>query len=151
MQLHIGSDHAGLELKAILINHLENAGHQVTDHGPNSYDEFDDYPVFCIPAAEATVANPDSLGIVIGGSGNGEQMAANKVRGARAALVWNKETSALAREHNNANIISLGGRMHTPEFCMELIDTFIATPFSAEKRHIRRIDLISQYENQRIN
>ena len=88
MRIHFGSDHAGLELKAILIDHLKKKGHAVTDHGPFEYDALDDYPVFCIPAAQATAADPESLGIVLGGSGNGEQMAANKVKGIRAALVW---------------------------------------------------------------
>jgi ribose 5-phosphate isomerase B len=147
MRLHIGSDHAGLELKAILIEHLENAGHDVTDHGPYTFDALDDYPLFCIPAAQATAADPESLGIVLGGSGNGEQMAANKVKGIRAALVWNREIAELARQHNNANVISIGGRMHSPEVCKELIDAFIATPFSQDERHVRRIHQITQFEN----
>lgn len=148
MRIHIGSDHAGLELKAILIAHLTSKGHEVTDHGPYVYDALDDYPVFCIPAAQAVATDPDSLGIVLGGSGNGEQIAANKVRGIRAALVWNVEIAKLAREHNNANVISIGGRMHTPEFCKELIDTFVATPFSYDERHMRRIGLIADFENE---
>ena len=146
MRLHIGSDHAGLELKAILVDYLREKGHEVTDHGPHEYDALDDYPVFCIPAAEAVAVDPQSLGIVLGGSGNGEQMAANKVIGIRAALVWSNEIAKLAREHNNANVISIGGRMHSPEVCKELIDTFISTPFSHDERHIRRINLISNYE-----
>ena len=148
MRIHIGSDHAGLEFKAILIEHLTSNGHEVIDHGPFEYDALDDYPVFCIPAAQAVAADPDSLGIVLGGSGNGEQMAANKVKGVRAALVWSIEIAKLAREHNNANVISIGGRMHTPEFCKELIDTFIATPFSYDERHMRRIGLIADFENE---
>ncbi len=148
MRIHIGSDHAGLEFKAILIEHLTSNGHQVIDHGPYEYDALDDYPAFCIPAAQAVAADPDSLGIVLGGSGNGEQMAANKVKGIRAALVWSVEIAKLAREHNNANVISIGGRMHTPEFCKELIDTFIATPFSYDERHMRRIGLIADFENE---
>lgn len=146
MRIHIGSDHAGLELKAILIDHLRSTGHEVTDHGPYEYDALDDYPLFCIPAAEATAVDPESIGIVLGGSGNGEQIAANKVLGVRAALVWSNEIAKLAREHNNANVISIGGRMHTPEVCIELIDTFIATPFSQDERHMRRIGQISDYE-----
>ena len=113
MRLHIGSDHAGLELKTELIAHLVNNGHDVTDHGPYEYDALDDYPVFCIPAAQGVANDPGSLGIVLGGSGNGEQMAANKVKGIRAALVWSLETAVLAREHNNANVISIGGRKHS--------------------------------------
>jgi len=146
MRIHIGSDHAGLEFKAILISHLAESGHEVTDHGPFTYDALDDYPMFCIPAAQAVAADPDSLGIVLGGSGNGEQMAANKVKGVRAALVWSTEIAKLAREHNNANVISIGGRMHTPEVCKELIDVFIATPFSEEERHVRRIQQIAKFE-----
>jgi ribose 5-phosphate isomerase B len=146
MRLHIGSDHAGLELKAMLIEHLTAAGHKVTDHGPYTFDALDDYPLFCIPAAQAVAADSESLGIVLGGSGNGEQMAANKVKGIRAALVWSPEIAKLAREHNNANVISIGGRMHSPEVCKELIDAFIATPFSNDARHVRRIHEIAQYE-----
>lgn len=146
MRIHIGSDHAGLEFKAILISHLTESGHEVTDHGPFTYDALDDYPMFCIPAAQAVAADPDSLGIVLGGSGNGEQMAANKVKGVRAALVWSTEIAKLAREHNNANVISIGGRMHTPEVCKELIDVFIATPFSEDERHVRRIQQIAKFE-----
>jgi len=122
-------------------------GHDVTDHGPYEYDALDDYPDFCIPCAQAVAKDPTSLGIVLGGSGNGEQMAANKVKGIRAALVWSIETAKLAREHNNANIISLGGRMHEADFVKLLIDTFIATPFSNDERHIRRIDKIGNFES----
>ena len=146
MRLHIGSDHAGLELKSELIEHLVSSGHDVTDHGPYEYDALDDYPVFCIPAAEAAAKDQASLGIIIGGSGNGEQMAANKVKGVRAALAWSIETAKLGKEHNNANVIAIGGRMHSIAECKEIIDTFIATPFSNDERHIRRINLISQYE-----
>lgn len=148
MRLHIGSDHAGLELKTILIDHLTAAGHEVTDHGPFAYDALDDYPVFCIPAAQAVAADPESLGIVLGGSGNGEQIAANKVKGIRAALVWSRDTAKLAREHNDANVISVGGRMHSSEVCKELIDVFISTPFSKDERHIRRVKQIADYENK---
>lgn len=149
MRLHIGSDHAGLELKSELIEHLVSKGHDVTDHGPYEYDALDDYPIFCIPAAEAAAKDPASLGIVIGGSGNGEQMAANKVRGVRAALAWSIETAKLAKEHNDANVISIGGRMHSIAECKEIIDAFIATPFSKDERHVRRINLISKYEVDR--
>ena len=96
MRLHIGADHAGFELKAALIEHLTAAGHEVVDHGAFAYDAQDDYPAFCFGAAEAVVAEPGSLGIVIGGSGNGEQIAANKVTGVRAALAWSLETARLA-------------------------------------------------------
>jgi len=147
MRIHIGSDHAGLDFKALIIQHLESKGHQVIDHGPHSFDPLDDYPNFCIPAAVAVVADPGSLGIVLGGSGNGEQIAANKVKGARAALAWSLDTAKLARQHNDANVLSIGGRMHTPEFSLELVDAFIAEPFSGDERHIRRINLISKFES----
>jgi len=148
MKIHIGSDHAGLEFKNKIVKHLEDRGHTVVDHGPHTFDPLDDYPVFCIPAAEAVANEPGSFGIVLGGSGNGEQMAANKVKGVRAALVWSKEIAKLAREHNNANVISLGGRMHDEAFCLELVDTFLATPFPGDERHVRRIALMSKYENE---
>ena len=148
MRIHIGSDHAGLEFKAKVITHLKDNGHDVTDHGPHQYDALDDYPTFCIPTAIATAKDPSSFGIVLGGSGNGEQIAANKVKGIRAALVWSIETAKLARQHNNANVISLGGRLHDEEFCLQLVDTFLATPFTNDERHVRRINQISNYENK---
>lgn len=147
MRIHIGSDHAGLELKAALVEYLKSKGHNVTDHGPYEFDAVDDYPDFCIPTAIATVSDPGSLGIVLGGSGNGEQIAANKVKGVRAALAWSIETAQLAKEHNNANVIGIGGRMHSIEECMRIIDAFIETPFSYDERHIRRINKITKYED----
>ena len=146
MRIHIGSDHAGLELKAALVEYLQGKGHDVTDHGPHEYDAVDDYPDFCIPAAAATAADPVSLGIVLGGSGNGEQIAANKVKGVRAALAWSVETAQLARDHNNANVVGIGGRMHSIEECKTIIDAFVETPFSHDARHVRRINKISKYE-----
>lgn len=148
MNIHIGSDHAGLEFKNRIVEHLKASGHNVVDHGPHAYDPLDDYPIFCIPAAEGVVNDPGSLGIVLGGSGNGEQIAANKVKGIRAALVWSHETAVLAREHNNANVAAIGGRMHTEEFALELVDKFIATPFPGDERHVRRIKLVGQYESE---
>ncbi len=148
MRIHIGSDHAGLELKAELIRHLRGNGHDVTDHGPHEYDALDDYPDFCIPAAEAVAKDPSSLGIVLGGSGNGEQIAANKVKGIRAALAWSIETARLAKEHNNANVIAVGGRMHEISFVKQIIDAFINEPFSNDERHVRRINKISNFENE---
>ena len=146
MRIHIGADHAGLELKSALIEHFTAQGHEVKDHGPYVYDALDDYPDFCIPAAEAVVKDPGSLGIVIGGSGNGEQIAANKVKGVRAALAWSIETAKLAKQHNNANVIAVGGRMHSIDECKAILDSFIAEPFSNDERHIRRIEKISKYE-----
>jgi ribose 5-phosphate isomerase B len=148
MRIHIGSDHAGLELKAELVKHLSSKGHDVTDHGPHEYDALDDYPDFCIPAAQAVAQDPSSLGIVLGGSGNGEQIAANKVKGIRAALAWSIETAKLAKEHNNANVVAVGGRMHEISFVKEIIDAFIGEPFSNDERHVRRIKKISDFEHK---
>ena len=150
MRIHIATDHAGLEFSQQLQAHLAAGGHEVIDHGPRVYDPVDDYPAFCINAARAVVADQQSgleaLGVVFGGSGNGEQMAANKVIGARAALVWNLSTAELAREHNNANIISIGARQHTVGEAIEFIDTFIATEFPGDERHLRRIAQLGEYE-----
>lgn len=149
MRLHIGSDHAGFDLKQALVEHLRVAGHDVVDHGAHTYDPEDDYPSFCFAAAEAVVAEPGSLGIVIGGSGNGEQIAANKVTGVRAALAWSLDTAKLGRQHNNANVIAVGGRMHPEAEAISFVDAFIAEPFSEGERHQRRIDELSAYEAQR--
>ena len=138
---------AGLEFKNVIVKHLESKGHTVIDHGPHVYDALDDYPVFCIPCAEAVAGDVGSLGIVLGGSGNGEQMAANKVKGVRAALAWSIETAKLAKQHNNANVIAVGGRMHSIEDCKAILDAFIAEPFSNDDRHIRRIEKIAKYES----
>ena len=150
MRIHIATDHAGLEFSQDLQKHLRDAGHEVIDHGPQSYEPLDDYPSFCISAARAVVADQNSgieaLGIVFGGSGNGEQIAANKVLGARAALVWSIPTAQLAREHNDANVIAIGARQHTVEEAVSFIDSFIATPFSGEERHVRRIAQLAEYE-----
>jgi ribose 5-phosphate isomerase B len=149
MRVHIGSDHAGFDLKNYLVEALTADGHEVIDHGPDTYDAEDDYPVFCIPAAEAVVADPGSLCIVIGGSGNGEQIAANKVVGTRAALAYNLDTAKLSRQHNDANVIGIGGRMHTREEALEMARLFLATPFSGDPRHARRIALLADYEKSR--
>ncbi|PQZ93588.1 ribose-5-phosphate isomerase [Arthrobacter sp. MYb227] len=150
MRVHIATDHAGLELSAHLIEHLTAKGFEMIDHGPTAYDAEDDYPSFCINAALAVVADQaqglDSLGIVLGGSGNGEQIAANKVAGIRAALAWNLDTARLAREHNNANVVAVGGRQHSLEEATEIIEAFLAEPFSNVERHIRRIGKIATYE-----
>lgn len=149
MRVHIATDHAGFELKNRLVEHFTAKGYEMVDHGAFVYDALDDYPPMCIEAAEAVVAEPGSLGIVIGGSGNGEQMAANCVNGVRAALVWNESIAALAREHNDANVISVGGRQHTEEEIIRFIDVFLTTPFSGDERHQRRIDLMAAYEATR--
>ena len=150
MRSHIATDHAGLELSHFLIEQLGAEGHEVFDHGPQSYDPLDDYPSFCINAALAVIrdqqAGIEALGIVLGGSGNGEQMAANKVHGIRAALVWNESTAKLAREHNNANVVAVGARQHSNEEVLQLIRWFVAEPFSHDERHVRRIGKIAAYE-----
>jgi len=146
MRVFLGSDHAGFELKATLIAHLAEQGHEPIDCGALTYDPQDDYPAPCITAAQRTVDEPGTLGIVIGGSGNGEQIAANKVKGVRAALVWSDDTATLARQHNNANIISIGARNHSLEEALRFVDLFLSTPFSTEPRHQRRIDILDAYE-----
>jgi ribose 5-phosphate isomerase B len=150
MRIHIATDHAGLELSHFLIRELTKQGHEVFDHGPSSYDPLDDYPSFCINAALAVVADQqagvEALGIVLGGSGNGEQIAANKVKGIRAALAWNESTAKLARDHNDANVIAVGARQHTQDEVLHLIELFIAEPFSQDERHVRRIGKVGIYE-----
>ena len=152
MRIHVATDHAGLEFSRSLQAHLRAAGHEVVDHGPAQFDPEDDYPAFCIAAAESVVADQrtgvPALGVVFGGSGNGEQMAANKVHGARAALVWNVSTAQLARQHNDANVISIGARQHTLEEVLHFVDVFIAEPFSGESRHARRIRQLADYEGE---
>lgn len=146
MRVYLGADHAGFEMKNIIADHLREAGHEVVDCGAHEYDAADDYPAFCIEAAARTVNDPGSLGIVLGGSGNGEQIAANKVKGARCALAWSVETAKLAREHNNAQLIGIGGRMHSKEDALAIVDAFIEQPWSNEDRHQRRIDILAEYE-----
>lgn len=145
-RVHLGCDHAGFELKEFLKGHLGSSGFAVVDHGAASYDAQDDYPPFCLTAAVAVAADDTSLGVVIGGSGNGEQIAANKVDGVRAALAWSVETAQLAREHNNANVVSIGARMHTPDVALELVTSFLVTPFSNDARHVRRINQVTEFE-----
>ncbi|MDH4397954.1 MAG: ribose-5-phosphate isomerase [Actinomycetota bacterium] len=151
MRIHIATDHAGMELSAFLISELSKLGHELVDHGPKVYDALDDYPGFCITAAQAVVADQSAgiqaLGIVLGGSGNGEQIAANKVAGVRAALIWNADTAALARDHNDANVCALGARQHSQEEVLELVKIFVAKDFSNDERHVRRIGKIASFEN----
>jgi ribose 5-phosphate isomerase B len=150
VRVYIGSDHAGFELKAHLVEHLTGFGHEVIDVGAASYDPDDDYPAYCVETALRTVADEGTLGIVIGGSGNGEQIAANKVPGCRAALAWNTETATLAREHNNAQVVGIGARMHTAEVAAQIAEAFLATPFSEGERHKRRIGELADYERTRV-
>ncbi|GAA3746844.1 ribose 5-phosphate isomerase B [Spinactinospora alkalitolerans] len=146
MRVYLGSDHAGFELKEHLVSWLKEQGHEVVDAGPAGYDAADDYPPFVLRAAEGVAGDEGALGVVIGGSGNGEQMAANKVKGVRAALVWSTETAELAREHNNANVVSIGARMHSAQEATRFTEAFLATAYSGEERHTRRIDMLSRYE-----
>ena len=147
MKIHLGCDHAGFEVKEKLVSYLKEKNHEVIDHGAHIYDAQDDYPLFCFLAAQNTAKDETSLGIVLGGSGNGEQIAANKIKGVRAALAWSAETAKLAREHNNANVIGIGARMHSFEEVTKIVDAFINTSFSTDERHIRRINQLSQMEN----
>lgn len=146
MRVHLGSDHAGFELKAHLVTWLRANGHEPVDHGATVFDDQDDYPPYCLAAAQGVIDDPGSLGIVIGGSGNGEQIAANKVRGVRAALAWSTETARLSRLHNDANVCSIGARMHTIDEATGFVQIFVATAFSGEERHARRIALLTAYE-----
>ncbi len=150
MRIHIATDHAGMELSAFLVSELTKLGHDLVDHGPKVYDALDDYPGFCIAAAQAVVADQaaglPALGIVLGGSGNGEQIAANKVAGVRAALIWNADTAALARDHNDANVCALGARQHSQAEVLELVKIFVAKDFSNDERHVRRIGKIAHFE-----
>ncbi len=147
MRVYLAADHAGFELKSHLSTALKEQGYEVVDVGAHTYDAQDDYVAFCTDAAERVVADPGSLGVVIGGSGNGEQIAANKVKGARAALAWNVSTAQLAREHNDALLVGIGARQHTTDEATEIVSAFLKTPFSGEPRHQRRIDLVSAYED----
>jgi ribose 5-phosphate isomerase B len=149
MRIHVAADHAGFELKVALVEHLRAAGHDVVDHGAPEYDPQDDYPAVCFAAGEAVVADPGSLGVVIGGSGNGEQIAANKATGVRAALAWNADTARLGRQHNDANVVAIGARQHSVDEALELVDVFVNEPFSQDPRHQRRIDQLAAYEAAR--
>ena len=146
MRVHIGTDHAGFEVKNYIIQVLQQRGYDVVDHGADAYDSEDDYPAFILPAAEAVIDQPGSLGIVLGGSGNGEVIAANKVRGVRAALIHSHDTAVLARKHNNANVASIGARLHSREQVIDLVLAFLTTDFTGADRHVRRLDMISAYE-----
>lgn len=146
MRVHLGSDHAGFELKTALVARLRELGHEPVDHGPHGFDPQDDYPPFCLRAARAVVAEPGSLGVVLGGSGNGEAIAANKVVGARCALAWSEETARLGRLHNDANVVSVGARMHDQDVALRLVETFLDTSYTGEDRHDRRIAMLSDYE-----
>jgi ribose 5-phosphate isomerase B len=147
MRVHIGGDHAGYDLKATLVTFLQGKGYDVIDHGPSYLDPQDDYPVAVLRAAEAVSGDVGAFGIVLGGSGNGEQMAANKVRGIRAALAYNVELAELARSHNNAQVLSIGARMNTPAQAQDMVEAFLTTEFSGDQRHARRLAMVERYEH----
>ncbi len=147
MRVHISTDHAAFECKNYLVERLAEAGHDVVDHGADVYDAQDDYPTFIIPCAEAVAAETGTLGIVLGGSGNGEQIAANKVKGIRAVLATTPDLARLGRQHNDANVVAIGGRLQSLEESWAIAETFLATSFSEDERHQRRIDAITAYEN----
>ncbi|MEU7935151.1 ribose-5-phosphate isomerase [Micromonospora echinofusca] len=149
MRVYLGSDHAGFELKVHLVNHLTKEGYDVVDVGPHAFDPDDDYPAFCLHTGDRVVADGGSLGVVIGGSGNGEQIAANKVAGVRAALAWSIDTAQLAREHNDANVVAVGARQHTLDEATAIVEAFLTTPFSGNERHARRIAQVADYEGTR--
>lgn len=149
MRVYLGSDHAGYELKVHLLAQLGRHGYEVVDVGPREYDPEDDYPPYCLHTGARVVADPGSRGVVIGGSGNGEQIAANKVPGVRAALAWSVETAELARAHNDANVVAIGARQHTLDGATALVTAFLTTAFSGDERHARRIAQVADYEKSR--
>jgi ribose 5-phosphate isomerase B len=146
VRVYLGSDHAGFDLKQRLVAHLRERGHEAIDCGPTAYDAEDDYPPYVLLAASKAAADPGSVGIVLGGSGNGEAIAANKVAGIRCALAFSDDTARLAREHNDANCLSLGARMYDEETALRYVDLFVSTAFSDAPRHVRRIEQLTRYE-----
>lgn len=140
MRIAIGSDHAGFRYKEMFKQHLAKLGHEVIDFGTDSEQPVD-YPLYCRPTAEAVARGDADRGIVLGGSGNGEAMVANRVRGVRAALCWNIESAALGRHHNDANVLSIGERMVSEDLAIQILDTWLTTPFDGG-RHQRRIEEI---------
>jgi ribose 5-phosphate isomerase B len=146
VRIAIASDHAGFRMKALVAEHLTSGGHEVTDHGTDSEASVD-YPAFCAAAARAVVRGEADFGIVIGGSGQGEQIAANKVNGARAALCHDLTTAKLARSHNDANVLSLGGRLLGETLALEIVDTFLAGEFEGG-RHVARVEQLAAIERE---
>ena len=146
MRVHVGSDHAGFDVKNVVAEALQGDGHEVVDHGAFTFDEDDDYPVYCLRAAEAVAHDDASLGVVLGGSGNGEQIAANKVHGVRAALAWSADTARLSRQHNDARVVAVGARAHPVDEVVGFVRVFLTTAFSGDERHARRIEMLSHYE-----
>ena len=148
MRVHIGGDHAAYDLKCTLVTFMQDKGYDVVDHGPQYLDPEDDYPVAVLRAAEAVSGDIGAFGIVLGGSGNGEQMAANKVKGIRAALGYDVELAELARTHNNAQVLSIGARMNTPNEAKAMVEAFLTTEFSGDQRHARRLAMVERYEQR---
>ena len=148
MRVHIGGDHAAYDLKSTVVTFLQGKGYDVIDHGPDYFDAQDDYPVAVLRAAEAVSGDPGTFGIVLGGSGNGEQMAANKVKGIRAALAYNVELAELARTHNDAQVLSIGARMNSVDEAKAMVEAFLTTKFSGDERHARRLALVERYEQR---
>ena len=146
MKIAIASDHAGFPLKSMLIEHLKDGGHDVLDLGTDSEASVD-YPPFCAAAARAVVRGEAERGIVLGGSGQGEQIAANKVHGARAALCNDLFTARLGRQHNDANVLAMGGRIVAPQLAYEILSVFLDTPFEGG-RHTRRLEQIAAIEQE---
>lgn len=144
MKIAIGSDHAGYDYRLQIIDHLKALGHDVTDHGTYSA-ESTDYPLWIIPTAEAVARGEAERGIVLGGSGNGEAIAANKVKGIRCSLCWSEETATLGRRHNNANVLSIGQRMIPLDLALRIVDIWLATSFEGG-RHENRIAELTRYE-----
>ncbi len=145
MKIHLATDHAGLELKNAIKDYLKGEGHEVTDHGAHEYDAQDDYPDFIFPCARAVAADPESRGIILGGSGQGEAMAANRIKGVRAAVYYGseREIARLSREHNNSNVLSLGARFISEQEIYDIIETWLDEPFEG-RRHQRRIDKLDR-------
>jgi ribose 5-phosphate isomerase B len=145
MNIHLATDHAGLELKNAIKDCLKEKGHEVTDHGAHEYDAQDDYPDFIFPCARAVAADPESRGIILGGSGQGEAMAANRIKGVRAGVYYGseREIARLSREHNNANVLSLGARFISEQEIYDIIETWLDEPFEGG-RHQRRIDKLDR-------
>ena len=146
MRVYLGSDHAGFELKQRLVEHVTSLGHEPVDCGPHDYDAEDDYPPYIIETATRVAGDPGSAGIVLGGSGNGEAIAANKVRGIRCAIAFSADTARLAREHNDANMVSLGARMYDEASALQFVEIFLSTSFSGDERHVRRLAQLGAYE-----
>ena len=145
MKIHLATDHAGLELKEKVKLYLSDLDHEVIDHGAYEYDALDDYPDFIFPCANAVSNDPESKGIILGGSGQGEAMAANRVKGVRAAVFYNgpDEIIKLSRQHNNANILSLGARFMSTEEMYKVIEVWLSTKFESG-RHQRRIEKLDE-------